>query len=117
MGGLFEKLFVTSSCPPGDNFVSLCQLRVYVQVLSSAGGAEDTCGSHSPSGRRESPYHETQSHRQLSSMTRKAWVQNHVLRKGCGTMVKLGGRQSWAVGKLAGDFKDLDRAGGGGPYL
>lgn len=52
-----------------------------------------------------------------SSMTRKVWVQNHVLRKGCGTMVKLGGRQSWTVGKLAGDFKDLDRAGGGGPYL
>lgn len=52
-----------------------------------------------------------------SSMTRKVWVQNHVLRKGCGTMVKLGGRQSWTVGKLAGDFKDLDRARGGGPYL
>lgn len=52
-----------------------------------------------------------------SSMARKGWVQNHVPRKGCGTTVKLGGRQSWAVGKLAGDVKDLDRAGGGGPYL
>lgn len=46
-GGLFQKLFV-ASCPPGDNFVSRCQLRVYIRVLSSAGGAEDTCGSHSP---------------------------------------------------------------------